>query len=1589
MAIEAVQQTIPEDQTAAGYWLKKAVFANPILVSESWEDRIETQVRLRPVKRQQQNEELSSFDIAIFTFARDRWTECFRAELGVDYEIQSSADHDLEKRLADETTRDQFRRTTQSCDRPVDSRVLYRDANEHGLQYGDWFQLVQDVSWDGETNAVAHVDVSRERYQSSSLVHPAVLDQAFHVLRVCSGQQPAANVPVSLEDAWFASSGWQHPQTKSIHWLATSTSSGKREFSFGEQGCLQALADDGTILCTVQKAVTAAVTAEVPADLNAKEKKLLYGIEWKPQLSLLDSEQVLKILASTTTARNEDALVDGYRKLRYILSLMVLRASKSVDTAKLQEGLQRHVSWMNHHVNKLPQSMHEDAETASVAEVEHLLCEVESLLPTWKLYTTCARSLPDILAGEIDPLEIVFGSDLADIFYADLFHGLCADGRLSTILDLASHENPGMRILEVGSGTGGMTGHVMAALQEREKRTGTLSFAEYDYTDISPSFFTRASERWPDLHAEDRMKFKILDLGQAIDSQGFQSGYYDLVIAASVLHATPYLEATIQNVRRALRPGGRLVLLEVVKPDDILTNFMAGLVPGWWVAREDWRPHSPAVPEGLWDQCLRDNGFSGNDIVLRDYQAKECHITSIIISTAVERIEPPRSLPEARRLVLLVDQNPSSQQMHFASLVQGQIDPDSKLAAQICVLGSEHFHGLLPTLSRGDIVCCVAEVNNRPILTQLWKENFKALQQLMKFAPQLLWVTASRIDDSGLPDYGAIQGFSRSIRAEQPDSRFVTLALEGGMDDYENASFIAKAFRAAFESPSSAEVEYIVRDGYLMTGRAVEDIGGNEAIRPLLSQQLKQKPWAEGKDLKISIRARDDIDSLCFVQDEKAGNDIGSHEIEIEAHIWGVSHRGVRAVLGHSDDDSDHLAGDCAGIVTRVGKDCNPSIELGDRVCMVTRGCLRKSPRAHEDCVMKIPHALSTEVAIANLVPVMIACHALLEIARLEHGDRVLIHSAASAVGQVAIQLARRQGADVFSTVSSAEEKQFLVDAMGIPGNHIFFNRKHSLHQGIMRVTDGYGVDVLLNSIPDEEMLQASYKCVAPGGRFVDISRATSGSNTVLPFETFAPNVTLSVVDLLALPRRKIASALKKAMQMLAGEMVRSCQPLRVFNVSEVQQVFRQFQAEDIIGRTVVRLKPEDVVPVSLIHTNLVFAVQPTHTQQQFGHEKLDWTFDRNASYLIVGGTGGLGRGIMQWMADRGAKHLIVLSRSGPTSMAAAQKIAELTARGVKIFAPKCDASSEASFRQVLEDCQLTMPAIRGCINASMVLQDAIFQDSMTFEQWELTMRSKVQTSWNLHLLLPDDLDFFILFASLAGVVGQMASANYASGCSFQDALAHYRVSRGQKALSLDIGWMRNIGIIAETSAYQRQREGSDDMNPIDDTELFAFLDLYCDPSNPLSTPKQDRGQVLFGLRTPADVLRQGRTPPALLERPLLSTFSYITNNGSSTNTDGAQAANAAALFMQATDSAERIQIVLRALAVKLARAMSISPDDVEPSKPLSAYGVDSLMAVELRNWVGREFGATVAVFDFMGGVSIAHFADLIVAKSSVGKDAA
>ncbi|KAM0426273.1 hypothetical protein ACHAPT_008313 [Fusarium lateritium] len=1555
MAMEAAQQMVPANRTVAGYSVKEARFMSPIVVGETWEDRTETTVELRPVQKPFEKCPTWS-DIRIFCYRNREWSQCFSASIQVQYEDDSlQVGVQQEKKLLDEDVLARYERAVKACTGPVDSHVFYRNAADHGLRYGDWFRLLENLYWDGKNTAVARIDVSKTQFHSTSLVHPAVLDNVFHMLRAssqASASTSATNVPVRIVDAWFSASGWQSPQTRRLACCGIANV----EQEAGEDGTIYALGDDGKVLMTIQHMITVAISR--PEEGSTTARKLLHKAQWKPQLSLLDPQQLTQAcVRSRRIAKDDATMLAHHAELTSIMNVALDRTLRNMTVAECEKvpvSLERHMAWVRHHISTLEPGQRDDPEAPiSDQQLEQRLQHIEDIHTPWKLHTSVVRELKNILLGAKDPLEVIFDSDLADVFYADMFAQIC-DERLRNFLDLASHENPGLRILEVGAGTGGFTGHVLTALQSLEEESGGLKLAEYTYTDISPMFFERARERWRAF--EGRISFKTLDLERTLESQGFEVGSYDLVVAGSVLHATTDLVGTMKNVRTALKAGGRALILEVVAPEDVVVNFSFGLVPGWWLAREEWRKMSPLLNESQWDTCLQASGYSGNDLVLKDYEGQGYHICSIIVSTAVEA---ETAHVDVSYKVLLVVEEASERQAALANHIHNLMSARS--GEQSCsIMSLQHFQMARP--ARDDVVLCLASLDS-PFLYAISESKLGWVQHLMRHTRKLLWVSGSSIDDdTQLPFYSLAQGFFRSLRLEVAESQIVTLAIETrDATAAASAQHVMKVLLNSFLDPSSEELEYVVSQGLLETCRAAEDVRGNDALNSLLSPHSHPGTWSGGPALRLSIKTVGTLDSLCFTEDMEHDTELAADEVEIEAKAWGVNFRDVLQALGRLEERTFGV--DCAGIVTRLGSGCcSDNFQLGDRVCMASPGCMRRNPRAPATSVIKIPRDdMSFAAAASVIVPGMTAYHALVDVARVAKGESVLIHSAAGATGQMAIAVAKMRGAFIYATVGSEEKKRFLVDVLGIPEDNIFHSRNTSFAQGVMRVTKGRGVDVVLNSLSGDA-LQASWGCIARRGRFVEIGKADIIANSGLPMSCFARNVSFSAVDLreiLIEDPQVTAELLHKVMQFTRDSGATPA-PVRSFPASQVEQAFRTLQNGKNIGRIVIEPGPGDVVPKYLL-------------------DRRPWKFDSNASYLIAGGSGGIGRAIMKWMATRGAKYLIVPSRSGASSPEAVGVIAELESQGVCVVAPKCDVASELALSSVLDECARTMPPIKGCINAALVLQDALFEN-MTLAQWNLAVRAKVDTAWNLHHLLPKDLDFFVLLSSLAGQIGQAGTSQYAAGCTFQDSLARYRVEHGQKAVSLDLGWMRDIGIVAETAAFQRQRVATDDMQQINGNELMALLTLCCDPTGPEASPEQS--QMLVGLRTPADFLAKGQKPPALLERPFFSAFSRIL--GTDVISSAGPAADPAALFRAAVEPEEKAQVVINSLVAKLAHAMSISPEDVELSKPLSSYGVDSLMAVELRNWIRRDFAAPVAVFDIMGGVPISTIGDLVIARSTI-----
>lgn len=271
-----------------------------------------------------------------------------------------------------------------------------------------------------------------------------------------------------------------------------------------------------------------------------------------------------------------------------------------------------------------------------------------------ELYTKMGPNLTQILLGDLSPLQLLFGDEqLLTGFYEEINTSSTALDAVSSYLDAAIQKDPGMNFLEIGAGTGATTATILKTLSTHYNAP---RYGQYIFTDLRPSFFDKARKQF---NTQKNLSYRTLDIEEDAVAQGYEAEQYDVVIATMVLHATRNLATTLRNVRRLLKPGGKLIVVELTAPRMTWTGFVFGLLPGWWLSSESYRQLSPCISEQDWNDVLVQSGFSGTDLVFKDYQAEACRVWSAMVSTLSLEAAP---LPETPVATVILDKRLSSQQ---------------------------------------------------------------------------------------------------------------------------------------------------------------------------------------------------------------------------------------------------------------------------------------------------------------------------------------------------------------------------------------------------------------------------------------------------------------------------------------------------------------------------------------------------------------------------------------------------------------------------------------------------------------------------------------------------------------------------------------------------------------------------------------------------------------------------------------------------------------------------------------------------------------------------------------------------------------
>ena len=478
----------------------------------------------------------------------------------------------------------------------------------------------------------------------------------------------------------------------------------------------------------------------------------------------------------------------------------------------------------------------------------------------------------------------------------------------------------------------------------------------------------------------------------------------------------------------------------------------------------------------------------------------------------------------------------------------------------------------------------IAAELDRATTMQVDEETLLILKKLAATAKGALWLATNR------PSGSIIRGLWRSLRNEEASSCLGVLNLDWpqrqlGIKAVAQTIIDSVASLANTDSGSDNDREFQLQDGQVRIERLLPDsnlshiMNGTESENPTTAMSPFRNKTTGG-DLKVGIGRPGMLDTLQFVPGNRSQQELKVLEVEIEVKAVGLNFRDVMVAMGQLQDDV--LGIECSGVVTRVGAGVG-RLKEGDRVYGFSPGCFRGLARVDSRAFCVIPAQLSFEEAATIPCAFATSYYALADVARLEAGESVLIHSAAGAVGQAAIRVAQHLGAVVYATVSSQAKIDLLVSQCGINPAHIFNSRDLSFKDAVHRVTNGKGVDVVLNSLAGEALRQ-SWLCVAPFGRFVELGKRDIYDNTGLDMLPFVKNISFCGVDLFHQTVEapiKYQKLLQKLSNLMTGNVFKPL-PYTSYGLNEVQDVFRTMQSGKHTGKLVIRCDDDILVKVNI-----------------------------------------------------------------------------------------------------------------------------------------------------------------------------------------------------------------------------------------------------------------------------------------------------------------------------------------------------------------------------------------------------------------------
>ena len=962
---------------------------------------------------------------------------------------------------------------------------FYKAMNRLGFRYGPEFQGLSEIATSAsQHHAEAELVDAHDHTLAPFTLHPAAIDACLQLLIVAGAKGLVRDigglqVPTLIEELEISRG------EEKMHARAWSEKGDVRN------GHVECVAGDRTVLRMHGLQLTpldsddrdnnaSGDKARAEADVHAAAQ-----LRWVPDFDFVDPKTLLRAPESDKS----------HTALQQELTLLCIleEVEKIAPLTPCQPHFEKYRAWANRQI--------EDARAGNFPLVEdparltalspgkrrELISAHLSVLEKGTkraLATATARICEhagEIYTGAREALDVLMQDGvLTELYNEDSFG-------YGDFVRLLSNSRPGLRILEVGAGTGGTTELI---LRDLVNEAGLPAYSVYTFTDISAGFFGKAKERFSYAH---NMEYRVFDVSKSPFEQGFnkKGDAYDLIFAANVVHATPCIRQSLSNMASLLKPDGMLVLTELCAMNRS-PNYPFGHLSGWWLGEADGRPDQPYITVERWDDELKAAGFTGVDVVRHDHEEKAYRTNAAIVSRL--RCD---AVPSEKTIAVLCDDEKSGvARTLITSLTSAGWEVTS------CRLATE------PPANQDIISCLDLEGKGFNELSEQSFYEFKSFVQRIG-KQKLLWLTHVVQVKCKDPRSAPAIGVMRTLRSELALPLY-TLEIEANEPGFGSlvARVLGKIRSQEDDGRLAPDREFAVDDGMVCVPR----------YHPFSLRDRLREAGPAGvatiMNRTVQVGKLGTLDTLDW-REEPLLATLPDDYVEIETRAMGLNFRDVLLVMGVIPRDgagSAALGFEASGVIRRVGASVL-HLAPGDRVMAFYPGSLQTYLAVPAVLVLRIPDHMSFEEAATVPICYATVIHSLINVGRLVERQSVLIHSACGGVGLAAIQVCQMLGAEVYLTVGSARKVDYLVENYGVPRRRIFNSRDASFVEGVMRETKGRGVDLVLNSLSGE-LLHESWKCVAAYGAMLELGKRDIMGSGRLNMALFEGNRSYHGIDL-------------------------------------------------------------------------------------------------------------------------------------------------------------------------------------------------------------------------------------------------------------------------------------------------------------------------------------------------------------------------------------------------------------------------------------------------------------------------------------------